>query len=86
MEAAGASPQDVHAILDALASVIEPVRLAYLWRPVLPDQQDDMVLETAANGQADWLVTLNLQHFKPVDRMFGIEVLLPGQAVARLRR
>jgi putative PIN family toxin of toxin-antitoxin system len=86
LAAAGASPADVEAILDGLASVIEPVRLAYLWRPMLTDAQDDMVLETAVNGRADWLVTLNLRHFEQRALLFGVEVLSPGQALARLRR
>jgi hypothetical protein len=32
---------------DAVAAVAEPVRLAYLWQPTLPDVDDDMVLEAA---------------------------------------
>jgi hypothetical protein len=28
------------------------VQLAYLWRPALPDVDDDMVLEAAVNGRA----------------------------------
>jgi len=37
LQAAGVSNADMQDVLDALASVIEPVRLAYLWRPTLPD-------------------------------------------------
>jgi hypothetical protein len=39
-------------VLDALATVLEPVRLSFLWRPLLPNVDDDMVLETAVNGRA----------------------------------
>jgi len=42
----------VHTLLDAVAMVPESVRLAYLWRPLLTDTDDDMVLETAINGRA----------------------------------
>jgi hypothetical protein len=45
--------------LDAVAAVAERVILAFLWRPLLPDIDDDMVLETAANGRADGIVTFN---------------------------
>lgn len=86
LEAAGVSNADMQDVLDALASVIEPVRLAYLWRPTLPDPQDDMVLETAVNGRAELLVTLNRRHFEPAAAAFAVEVVSPAEAVARLRK
>jgi predicted nucleic acid-binding protein len=43
---------DVSVLLDAVATVCTPVRLAFLWRPTLRDPDDDMVLEAAVNGQA----------------------------------
>jgi putative PIN family toxin of toxin-antitoxin system len=86
LEAAGLSEADVHAVLDALAAVIEPVRLAFLWRPLLHDGDDDMVLETAVNGQADLLVTVNRRDFEPAVGMFGLKVVSPAEAVRRLRR
>jgi predicted nucleic acid-binding protein len=85
LEAAGVSEADVQTVLDALATVIEPVRLAFLWRPFLPDADDDMVLETAVNGQADILVTLNRRHFARAVGLFGVEILSPAQALAQLR-
>ncbi len=44
LDAAGLLSTDVGALLDAFAAVAEPVRLSYLWRPALPDADDDMVL------------------------------------------
>ncbi len=84
--AAGVSNADVHDILDAIASVIQPVRLAYLWRPALPDGRDDMVLETAVNGGAELLVTLNQRDFEPTARIFDVDVVTPAEALARLRK
>ena len=55
---------DVHALIRA-ASVAEPVRLAFLWRPMLRDADDDMVLEAAINGKADAIVTFNRRDFAP---------------------
>jgi len=86
LEAAGVSSDDVRAVLDALAFVIEPVRLAYLWRPTLPDPQDDMALETAVNGRAEMLVTLNRRHFEPAAATFAVKIASPAEAIARLRR
>jgi putative PIN family toxin of toxin-antitoxin system len=77
---------DVEALLDAVAAVAEPVRLDFLWRPVLSDADDDMVLETAVNGQADSIVTFNRRHFGLVTKQFGIGVLAPAEIVAQLER
>jgi len=83
---AGLSIADVGALLDALAAVAEPVTLAYLWRPALPDADDDMVLEAAMNGRADGVVTFNLTDFEPAASRFGIVVLSPGEAMQRLEK
>jgi predicted nucleic acid-binding protein len=77
---------DVETVLDALATVIEPVRLAFLWRPMLPDGDDDMVLETAVNGQADQLVTVDRRDFELAVGAFGLRLASPAEAVRRLRR
>jgi putative PIN family toxin of toxin-antitoxin system len=79
LEAARVSAADVGEILSAVASVAEPIRLAYLWRPMLRDPDDEMVLETAVNGGADYLCTLNIRDFAPASR-FGIAVVNPGAA------
>src|SRR5258708_27742695 len=44
LAASGLSLADVEALLDAVAAVSEPVLLDFLWRPTLPDADDDMVL------------------------------------------
>lgn len=86
LKAAGLSVADVAVLLDAIAAVAEPVRLAYLWRPTLPDADDDMVLEAAVNGRADIIVTFNLRDFGPSAEQFGIAILPPGEAVKRLEK
>ena len=82
--AAGVSEGDVQVLLDAIALVATPVRISYLWRPMLPDPDDDLVLETAVNGQAEALITFNRRHFEPAAARFGIEILAPAEAVRRL--
>ncbi|MGE3840212.1 MAG: putative toxin-antitoxin system toxin component, PIN family [Vicinamibacterales bacterium] len=82
--AAGVSEGDVQVLLDAIALVARPVRISYLWRPMLPDPGDDLVLETAVNGSAQLLITFNRRHFEPAAAHFGIEVVAPGEAVRRL--
>ena len=78
LRAAGLTIADMGALLDAVAAVAERVELAFLWRPMLPDADDDMVLETAINGRADGIVTFNRRDFGPAKDRFGIAVLSPG--------
>lgn len=78
------SPTDVGTLLDAVVAASEPVHLDFLWRPRLPDPDDDMVLETAANGRADAIVTFNRRHFVSVPKQFGMDVWLPADAINRL--
>lgn len=63
--------------LDYLMGFVEPVRLEYLWRPQLNDPADEMVLETAINGRADYLVTFNDRDFRSAGR-FGIRLATPA--------
>jgi predicted nucleic acid-binding protein len=81
LKAAGASRDDIDAILDSLAATGVPVIPNFSWRPELSDPGDEMVLETAVNGQADLIVTFNLPHFSPGARRFGIRARRPPQAL-----
>ena len=86
LAAIGVSWEDVDTVLSAMAAVIEPVRLQFLWRPQLKDPGDEMVLETAVNGQADRLVTFNLRHLGRAASKFGITAYPPGEAWREIRR
>jgi putative PIN family toxin of toxin-antitoxin system len=83
LKASGLTQGEVGQLLDAVAAVANPVRLAFLWRPALDDPDDDMVLETAVNGQADAIVTFNRRDFLPQAERFGTAVLSPGEALKR---
>ena len=84
LAASGASKEDVSAVLDELASVGKRVELMIRTRPMLPDLNDEMVLETAINGRADAIVTFNDRDFRPVATRFRFSVLRPGEVVRRL--
>jgi putative PIN family toxin of toxin-antitoxin system len=79
LAASGLSAIAVNQLLDGLATVITPVTLRFLWRPIAKDAGDEMVLETAVNGGADWLVTFNVRHLA-VAAEFGIRVMPPRDA------
>ena len=77
--------QQVHTVLDALASVSDQVALSFRWRPLLSDADDDMVIETAINGMANFLVTFNTKDFGSAGQAFGCRVLLPREAVQLIK-
>ena len=83
--AAGLSEADLEVFLNALAFLVEPIETHFLWRPRLRDAADEMVLEAAANGRADAIVTFNIRDFQPMTHDFGIEVFRPADAIRRLR-
>ena len=83
--AAGLDEREVHIFLDAVLAMAEPVKAHFLWRPQLRDPGNEKVLETAVNGQADALVTFNARHFGSVPERFGIEVMIPREAIWRIR-
>jgi predicted nucleic acid-binding protein len=62
------------------------VKTHFLWRPQLRDPNDEMVLEAAVNGRADLLVTFNVRDFGTVPSRFGIEVMIPRDALERIRQ
>jgi putative PIN family toxin of toxin-antitoxin system len=86
LAASSLSATAVSQLLDGLANVITPVPLYFLWRPRLKDPDDEMVLETAVNGGARWLVTFNVRHLAAGADDFGIRVMLPRDAWKEFRK
>ena len=86
LAASGLTSRQVNQILDALVKVAVPVHLRFLWRPRLKDPADEMVLETAVNGTADWLVSFNLRHLAPAAVEFGICAMRPPEAWKEIRK
>ena len=72
-------------VLDAILATAVPVEMRFLWRPQLKDPADEMVLETAVNGSADYLATFNLRHLREAAALFGIRAAVPGQVLRKIR-
>ena len=70
------SESDVGDLLDYLCDVADKHHIFYLWRPVLPDPKDDLVLEAAVAGSCDGIVTYNQRDFAGAER-FGLDVMTP---------
>jgi len=67
----------------ALTSVCHWVRVYYLWRPNLPDEGDNHLIELAVAGGAETIVTFNLRDFQRTELYFpDIAVLTPSQLLA----
>ena len=83
--AAGLSEREVEVFLTAVVALAEPITTHFLWRPQLRDPSDEMVLEAAVNGRADALVTFNVRDFGTAPAQFGVEILLPREAIRRIK-
>ena len=84
--AAGLTERQAGAFVDAVAAMAEPVPIYFLWRPQLRDPNDEIVLEAAVNGRADVLVTFNVADYGEAPKRFGVELLMPRDAIKRIRQ
>lgn len=71
------------AILDYLCAVGQRQEIFFLWRPLLRDPGDDMVLELAVAGGCDAIVTYNVRDFGNVGP-FRIEVMTPREFLEQI--
>ena len=83
-EATGHALEDVEAVMNALAAIAELVDVHFKTRPMPRDANDEMVLEVARNGDADFIVTYNRRDFEPA-RTLGVAVATPREVLRRLR-
>jgi putative PIN family toxin of toxin-antitoxin system len=68
------------ALLESFLSVCEWVKVYYLWRPNLPDEADNHLIELAVAGAADFIVTHNVRDVARGELMFpGLRILTPTQ-------
>lgn len=68
---------DVDAVSDYFCSVAHLQKIFYLWRPLLRDPKDDMVLELAVAAGCQSIVTYNVRDFVGAEK-FGVSVVEPG--------
>jgi putative PIN family toxin of toxin-antitoxin system len=78
------SPQDISDFLDYILSESIECRVYFLWRPHIPDPKDDLVLEVALAGNAEFIVTHNARDFQGVGSL-GITAVTPDEFLAILR-
>lgn len=77
MEVHGRSVERIEELLINFASILTPVQVYFRWRPQLGDEDDELILEAAINGRADFICTHNVRDFPAVLSDFGIRVARP---------
>ena len=70
------SDEDLESILDYLCSEARHQQIYYLWRPLLRDAKDDLVLEVAVAGRCQAIVTYNIRNFAGAEQ-FCLRVVTP---------
>ena len=70
---------DREALFDALMRVCKWTQIYYLWRPNLPDEADNHLVELALAGGASWVVTANVRDFRSGElKLDGLRVGTAG--------
>ena len=57
-------------LLDAFLGVCQWINVAFLWRPNLPDESDNHLIELAVAGNAKWIVTGNTKDIAAGELVF----------------
>jgi putative PIN family toxin of toxin-antitoxin system len=70
-------------ILDYVCFVGEKWKIYYLWRPILSDPKDEMVLEVAVASQSEFIITYNKSDFRKA-KQFGVIILNPVEFLKKL--
>lgn len=82
-EELGLSVEDIDDVLDYLCSIAVRHETFFLWRPVLRDPRDDMVLELAVASGCESIVSYNKRDFEAADR-FGVKVETAREFLERM--
>jgi predicted nucleic acid-binding protein len=70
-------PAQAEGFLDFLLSASHLQEVFFLWRPALPDPDDDLILELAVAAGCRYIVTHNLRDFRGTEK-WGIAAVTPG--------
>lgn len=74
------TPTERRQLFEAFLSVCEWIRIYFLWRPNLPDEADNHLIELALAGGADAIVTGNVRDVRSGELAFPhLQILTPGE-------
>lgn len=84
MESSPLPPQERQELLAAYLSTCEWVRVYYLWRPNLPDEGDNHLVELAVAGGAGSIITNDTRHLRGGELWFPkLRVETPAEYLSR---
>ena len=75
----------MRAFLRYLCSQSQMQEIHFLWRPLLPDPDDDMVLELAFAAGCQHIITHNVSDFRGSQQL-GVTALTPREFLNRIRK
>ena len=79
------SEKERRTLFHAFLSVCRWTHVYYLWRPNLPDEGDNHVIELAVAGGAEIIVTNNLKHLGAGELQFPeIRIMRPNELVKEI--
>lgn len=81
---AGLTEADALAFVRYLAGQSHLQEIHFLWRPFLPDPDDDMVLELAFSASCQHIITHNVGDYHGSET-FGVAPITPGEFLNRIR-
>lgn len=81
----GQTAEDALGFLRYLASRAHLQEIHFLWRPFLPDADDDMVLELAFAAGCRYVVTHNVNDFRGSERL-GVKAVTPRDFLNLIRK
>lgn len=80
--ASALTAKEREAVLDAFLGTCRWVEVFYAWRPNLPDEADNHLIELAVAAQADAIVTRNIRDLTRGELKFpSLRVLTPEQCL-----
>ena len=81
----GRNPEDALAFVRYLASQSHLQEIHFLWRPFLPDPDDDMVLELAFAAGCRHIITHNVRDYRGSEKL-GVTALTPREFLPLIRK
>lgn len=66
--------KEIRQILDYFCKIANLHEVHFLWRPILKDPKDDMILDLAVRANCKYIVTYNTRDFISVNK-FGIKAV-----------
>jgi putative PIN family toxin of toxin-antitoxin system len=81
----GSTAEDARRLLRYLASQSHLQEIHFLWRPFLPDPDDDFVLELAFAANCRYVVTHNVKDFHGSGQL-GVDAVTPRDFLKLIRK